>query len=131
MINILDLIPSKDIRDYLIKNNYKMDMKNAFYLVMKYAPREKRKEYVKCVIDTCEDKEDFFQSLAYGWGYKILSTWRYFLSELIKNIDDEGYIMPDPETIVGETDFGKFGFAGVDDWDTWQVDLPTPFEGEI
>ena len=134
MVNILDLIPSKDIKEYLKSINYKMNADDAFNLVMiKLYPSKKIKEYLQCIIDTCNDKEDFFQPIGYsGEEDLILSTWHYFISEFIKRLNDEGdYAKAYLE--YNEKYSKQISFEHYTYWPSWGTPkFPTPFkEGDI
>ena len=129
MFNILNLIPSKAIRDYLISINYKFDAKTAFGIICKFGEHLNKKqlrEYLKLIIDNCDDEKLFDSNgIQYDWavnaGYVELKCHN-FIREIIERIDsinDEKIVLWKvfPDGLPPET----FGFS-----------TPLPFrEGDI
>ena len=118
MLNILDLIPSKDIREHLKKIDYKVDMETAFYIVWTFAPNKKQKEYCQFIVDNYEDKEHTYPAIN---GKDIDKTYHYMIKKYMDSLDTKEGERDDEET---------------PDWSLrfpyWTCDLPVPFkDGDV
>lgn len=129
MLNIINLIPSKAIRDYLISIDYKFDARDAFGIICKFGSYLNKKQLREClqlVLNNCDDEKLFDSNgIQYDWavnaGYVELKCHN-FIREIIERIDsinDEKIVLWKvfPDGLPPET----FGFS-----------IPLPFrEGDI
>ena len=94
MLNIINLIPSKAIRDYLVSINYKFDARDAFGITCKFGSYLNKKQLREClqlVLDDCNDEKLFDPNgIQYDWavnaGYGELKC-HSFIRDIIKRID--------------------------------------------
>lgn len=129
MLKIINLIPSKAIRDYLVSIDYKFDARNAFGVICKFICGLNKKQLREClqlIIDNCDDEKLFDPNgVQSDWvvnaGYDVLKCHN-FAKDIIKRIDsinDEKIVLWNvfPEDLPPET----FRFS-----------IPLPFkEGDI
>ena len=129
MLNILNLIPSKAIRDYLVSINYKFDARNAFGIVCKFGDRLNKKQLREClqlIIDNCDDEKLFDPyGIQHDWtvnaGYDELKNHN-FIKDIIKRIDS----INDDKIALWEV------FPGGLPPETFGFSIPLPFnEGDI
>ena len=103
MSSILNLIPSKAIRDYLISIDYKFDAKNAFGVICNFLSSEdeynkkKLKEYLQLIIDNCEDGSVFEEHQWNEEEWKACDKYKChnFIRDIMRRIDsanDEDFI---------------------------------------
>ena len=125
MLNILDLVPSKAIRDYLKSIDYKLDIAQAFSLVVKFSPVEKRIEYLKFILDNYDDKEYTYLS---SWWREVTKTYYFIINEYLKKLDSNGKEKP----YLGDT---EINYEKIPDWHFREmnvVELPVPFkDGDV
>ena len=129
MLNIINLIPSKAIRDYLVDIDYKIDARNAFGIICSFGNhlnKKQLKDYLQLIIVNCDDEKLFDPNgVNYDWvvnaSYDALKCHR-FIRDIINRIDsinDEKIVLWKvfPDGLPPET----FGFL-----------VPFPFnEGDI
>lgn len=126
---ILNLIPSKAIRDYLVGIDYRIDARNAFGIICKFGNNLNKKQLKDClqlIIDNCDDEKLFDPNgVNYDWvvnaGYGALKCHR-FIRDIINRIDsinDEKIVL----WKVFSEDFPP---------ETFRFSIPLPFnEGDI
>ena len=94
MLNIINLIPSKAIRDYLISIDHKFDARDAFGITCKFGSYLNKKQLREClqlVLNNCDDEKLFDPNgIQYDWavnaGYGELKC-HSFIRDIIKRID--------------------------------------------
>lgn len=94
MLNIINLIPSKAIRDYLVSIDYKFDARDAFGITCKFGSYLNKKQLREClqlVLDNCDDEKLFDPNgIQYDWavnaGYGELKC-HSFIRDIIKRLD--------------------------------------------
>lgn len=94
MLNIINLIPSKAIRDYLVSIDYKFDARDAFGITCKFGSYLNKKQLREClqlVLDNCDDEKLFDPNgIQYDWavnaGYGELKCYS-FIRDIIKRLD--------------------------------------------
>ena len=94
MLNIINLIPSKAIRDYLVSIDYKFDARDAFGITCKFGSYLNKKQLREClqlVLDDCDDEKLFDPNgIQYDWavnaGYDELKC-HSFIRDIIKRLD--------------------------------------------
>ena len=129
MLNVINLIPSKAIRDYLVCIDYKFDARDALGITCKFGSYLNKKQLREClqlVLDNCDDEKLFDPNgIQYDWavnaGYGELKC-HSFIRDIIKRLDsinDDKIVLWEvfPDGLPPET----FGFS-----------IPLPFnEGDI
>ena len=130
MFNILNLIPSRAIRDYLISINYKFDARNAFGIICKFGEHLNKKqlrEYLKLIIDNCDDEKLLEPDDLLVVNYANYGELKYhsFIRNLIEKIDSTN---DNDEYIVFWTIFPES--LPQEKFDTLQIPLPFK-EGDI
>lgn len=118
-MNYIDLIPSKDISEYLKKIDYKVDMYEAFYLTFMFADDNKlKKEGFEQIIKTFPDEPHTYPRID---GKEEVSTYHTMIKNYMKELDlKEGEEAPDeiPDLWL------HIPF--------WVYDLPVPFnDGDV
>lgn len=130
MLNIINLIPSKAIRDYLVSIDYWFDARDAFGITCKFGSYLNKKQLREClqlVLDNCDDEKlcdanGVNYDLVVNAGYDALKCHSY-IRDIIKRIDsinDEKIVLWEvfPDGLPPET----FGTS----------QIPLPFkEGDI
>ncbi|MBR1453065.1 MAG: hypothetical protein IJ593_00240 [Lachnospiraceae bacterium] len=94
MLNIINLILSKAIRDYLISIDYKFDARDVFGITCKFGSYLNKKQLREClqlVLNNCDDEKLFDPNgIQYDWavnaGYGELKC-HSFVRDIIKRID--------------------------------------------
>ena len=129
MLNIINLIPSKAIRNYLVSIDYKFVARDAFGITCKfgsYLNKNQLRECLQLVLDNCDDEKLFDPNgIQYDWavnaGYGELKC-HSFIRDIIKRLDsinDDKIVLWEvfPDGLPPET----FGFS-----------IPLPFnDGDI
>lgn len=129
LLKIINLIPSKAVKDYLVSIDYKLDARNSFGIICCFGEHLNKKQLKNCLqltIDNCDDEKLFDPNgvqadWAVNAGYDELKCHN-FAKDIIKRIDsinDEKIVLWKvfPEDLPPET----FRFS-----------IPLPFEeGDI
>lgn len=141
MLKILNLIPSKAIRDYLVSINHKFNARNAFGIICCFGDslnKEQLKVCLQLIIDNCNDEKLFDPNgVNYDWvvnaSYDALKC-HDFIREIINRIDsinDEKIVLWKvfPDDLPPET-FGFLVPLPFNDGDILYLHFPNNCEAE-